>query len=103
MVRGLPGVAVTGLLPSPGPSAALRMSPPTSIRGRRLGGGRAIGLELGERLAVAFAVEYAERGYTPEPDAWEGPDSGGLRVVTPAKALAWFDFPGDVTRFRFPS
>jgi hypothetical protein len=59
------------------------------------------GLELGERLAAAFAAKYAERGYTPEPDAWEGLDSGGLRVLTPTKALAWFDFPGDVTRFRF--
>lgn len=59
------------------------------------------GLEMGERLAAAFAAKYAERGYTPEADAWEGPDSGGLRVLSPTKALAWFDFPGDVTRFRF--
>lgn len=59
------------------------------------------GLELGARLAEAFAAKYAERGYTPEPDAWEGPESGGLRVLHPATVLAWFDFPGDVTRFRF--
>jgi hypothetical protein len=35
------------------------------------------------------------------PDSWEGPDAGGLRVFTPLKAIAWFDFPTDVTRFRF--
>jgi hypothetical protein len=59
------------------------------------------GLELGGRLAAAFGVKYGERGYRPEPDAWEGPYAGGLRIFTPAKALAWFDFPVDVTRFRF--
>ena len=57
---------------------------------------------VGARLAAAFAEKYADRGYEPEPDAWEGPDAGGLRLLTPVTALAWFDFPGDVTRFRFP-
>ncbi|MPZ52939.1 MAG: pyridoxamine 5'-phosphate oxidase [Acidimicrobiia bacterium] len=59
------------------------------------------GLELGGRLSEAFAVKYSERGYSPAPDAWEGEMAGGLRVFTPQKAMAWFDFPNDVTRFRF--
>ena len=59
------------------------------------------GLDFGARLASAFAAKYADRGYKPEPDSWEGPAAGGLRVFTPTKALAWFDFPSDVTRFRF--
>ncbi|HVE46734.1 MAG TPA: pyridoxamine 5'-phosphate oxidase family protein [Acidimicrobiales bacterium] len=59
------------------------------------------GLDLGSRLATGFARKYAEWGYTPEPDAWEGPAAGGLVMFTPIKAIAWFDFPHDVTRFRF--
>lgn len=59
------------------------------------------GLELGARLAAQFVEKYASLGYSPDPDSWEGPDSGGLRVLTPSKAMAWFDFPTDVTRFRF--
>ena len=30
-----------------------------------------------------------------------GVGAGGLVAFTPVKALAWFDFPTDVTRFRF--
>ena len=59
------------------------------------------GLEFGARLAAAFADKYAELGYSPEPDSWQGPNSGGLRVLTPLKAMAWFEFPTDVTRFSF--
>lgn len=59
------------------------------------------GLDLGGRIAAAMAVKYGQRGYAPEPDAWEGEGAGGLVRFTPAKALAWFDFPNDVTRFRF--
>ncbi len=59
------------------------------------------GPDLGGRLASSFASKYADLGYTPEPDSWDGPDSGGLRILTPDKAMAWFDFPTDVTRFRF--
>lgn len=59
------------------------------------------GIGLGTRLAAAFAAKYADRGYEPQPDAWEGEAAGGLRVFLPAKAVAWFDFPTDVTRFRF--
>jgi hypothetical protein len=58
-------------------------------------------LEFGSRLASAFSDKYSDLGYSPEPGIWQGPDAGGLRVVTPFKAMAWFDFPTDVTRFRF--
>ena len=60
------------------------------------------GIDLGTRLAAAYAAKYRDRGYDPEPDAWEGPGAGGLVVFTPTTAFAWFDFPTDVTRFRFP-
>ena len=59
------------------------------------------GPDLGGLLAEAFRRKYADLGYSPAADAWDGPHAGGLAVFTPAKALAWFDFPGDVTRFRF--
>jgi hypothetical protein len=59
------------------------------------------GLELGGRIAAAIGQKYGDKGYTPEPDAWEGEAAGGLVRFTPAKAMAWFDFPNDVTRFRF--
>jgi nitroimidazol reductase NimA-like FMN-containing flavoprotein (pyridoxamine 5'-phosphate oxidase superfamily) len=59
------------------------------------------GARLGERLAAAFAAKYRERGYAPAPDAWQGEDAGGLLVLTPFKAMAWLDFPNDVTRFTF--
>lgn len=60
------------------------------------------GAEFGAELAAAFTAKYADLGYAPAADAWEGPQAGGLRSVTPLKAMAWFDFPKDVTRFRFP-
>ena len=59
------------------------------------------GLEFGGRLAAEMSSKYGTLGYSPEPNSWEGPDSGGLRAFTPVKAMAWFDFPKDVTRFRF--
>ena len=59
------------------------------------------GLELGGRIASEFRRKYGDLGYSPEADAWEGDDAGGLVVLTPNKALAWLDFPNDVTRFRF--
>jgi len=54
---------------------------------------------LGARLAAAFA-KYHDDGYAPAADAWSGDDGGGLRVLRPHRALAWFDFPTDCTRFR---
>jgi len=59
------------------------------------------GLEFGGRLAAEFSRKYAELGYSPQANSWEGRNAGGLRVLTPDKAMAWFDFPNDVTRFRF--
>lgn len=59
------------------------------------------GLEVGGRLAAEFSAKYGKLGYSPSPDAWEGTDAGGLRVFTAIKAMAWFEFPTDVTRFRF--
>ena len=59
------------------------------------------GLELGGRIAAAMGDKYGDKGYRPEHDAWEGEAAGGLVRFAPRKALAWFDFPADVTRFRF--
>jgi nitroimidazol reductase NimA-like FMN-containing flavoprotein (pyridoxamine 5'-phosphate oxidase superfamily) len=53
---------------------------------------------LGERIAAEFA-KYHTQGYQPTADAWV--DGGGLCVLTPRRALAWFSFPTDCTRFRF--
>jgi Pyridoxamine 5'-phosphate oxidase len=56
--------------------------------------------DLGARLSAAF-VKYKDLGYTPEPDSWSDEIGGGLRVIVPERALAWFRFPTDCTRFRF--
>ena len=61
---------------------------------------RAAAEGFGARLAEAFA-KYDAAGYRPEADSWSGPEGGGLRVMTPARALAWFSFPTDMTRFIF--
>ena len=55
---------------------------------------------LGARLSTAFS-KYHDAGYAPQADAWAGEDGGGLRVLTPRRALAWFTFPTDATRFTF--
>ncbi|MDH3683262.1 MAG: pyridoxamine 5'-phosphate oxidase family protein [Acidimicrobiia bacterium] len=55
----------------------------------------------GAPIAAEIGRKYGDLGYAPEPDAWSGPDGGGLVVFTPTKALAWYDFPNDLTRFRF--
>jgi hypothetical protein len=57
--------------------------------------------ELGEQIAAEIGRKYRGLGYAPEPDAWSGPEAGGLVVFTPVKALAWFDFPTDLARYRF--
>ncbi len=53
---------------------------------------------LGARLSEAFE-KYHDLGYSPGPESWV--DGGGLSVLTPARAIAWFAFPKDCTRFRF--
>jgi len=55
---------------------------------------------LSERVSGEFARKYAP-DYTPSPDSWSGETAGGMRVVTPRRVLAWFDFPRDLTRFSF--
>jgi hypothetical protein len=59
------------------------------------------GLEIGGRISAEMVRKYGGKGYSPEPDAWEGEAAGGLCRFTPSKAMAWFDFPNDMTRFRF--
>ena len=59
------------------------------------------GSNLGSRIATAIGAKYGKRGYAPGPDAWEGDQAGGLMRFTPTTAMAWFDFPNDVTRFTF--
>jgi len=56
---------------------------------------------LGEAVAAEIGRKYGEFGYAPEQDAWSGADAGGLMIFRPTKALAWFNFPEDLTRFRF--
>ena len=55
---------------------------------------------LGARLAEAF-TKYHDDGYSPAADAWSGEAGGGLRVIAPTTAMAWFHFPKDATRFTF--
>lgn len=57
--------------------------------------------ELGDRLAAQYARKYKAHGYAPEPDAWSGELAGGMRVLIPEKAIAWTQFPTDMTRFAF--
>ncbi len=59
--------------------------------------------ELGERLAAEYARKYETRGYAPTADAWSDEFAGGMRVLTPEKAIAWTVFPTDMTRFVFDS
>lgn len=54
---------------------------------------------LGARLATAFEKYHPD--YQPGPDSWLGEQGGGLRVIQPKRALAWFSFPQDCTRFTF--
>lgn len=61
---------------------------------------RADAAGLGERIAAAFG-KYHDLGYKPTADSWSGEEGGGLCALTPRRALAWFDFPKDATRFRF--
>ncbi len=55
---------------------------------------------LGTLLAAAFG-KYHDAGYQPGPGSWAAEDGGGLRMLTPQRAIAWFTFPTDATRFRF--
>ncbi len=57
--------------------------------------------DLAERMSAEFARKYADLGYAPASDAWSDELAGGLRILRPVKALAWSQFPEDVTRFAF--
>jgi hypothetical protein len=57
--------------------------------------------EMGERLSAEFIRKYGPLGYSPGPDSWSGEASGGLHVLAPASAIAWAQFPADLTRFSF--
>jgi hypothetical protein len=59
--------------------------------------------EMGERLAAEYARKYETLGYAPAADAWSGEHAGGMRVLTPEKAIAWSRFPTDMTRYVFGS
>lgn len=61
---------------------------------------RAPAQTLGPRISAAFE-KYHDLGYSPAADSWDGEDGGGLSVLTPRRALAWFAFPKDATRFTF--
>lgn len=54
--------------------------------------------EFAKRLAALYAAKYADSGYEPAPDTWDG---GGLYVVEPTLVLAWTEFGVDMTRWRF--
>lgn len=56
--------------------------------------------DFGERLSAEVARKYGP-DYTPGPDSWSDELAGGMRYLAPEKALAWTDFPNDLTRFRF--
>lgn len=60
-----------------------------------------IGSELGERLAAEYGRKYRELGYAPTPDSWSDELAGGMRIMVPDKAIAWSEFPTDLTRFTF--
>jgi hypothetical protein len=55
-------------------------------------------LDLREKLAAAYSVKYAERGYAPGPETWQ---AGGLYQFKPHLAFAWTKFPQDTTRWHF--
>ena len=54
--------------------------------------------ELAQMLSAAYKKKYADLGYAPEPDSWDG---GGLYVFTPRQCIAWSKFNEDPTKFIF--
>jgi hypothetical protein len=57
--------------------------------------------DLAERLSAEFIRKYESLGYAPTSDSWSGESSGGLHVFAPRTAIAWSQFPTDLTRFAF--
>lgn len=54
---------------------------------------------LAVQLAAAFHAKYKSQGFAPSWDAWSGQDAGGLCRFAPVDALAWANFPTDMTRW----
>jgi nitroimidazol reductase NimA-like FMN-containing flavoprotein (pyridoxamine 5'-phosphate oxidase superfamily) len=54
--------------------------------------------DLAARLSQDFSAKYAELGYAPGPENWDG---GGLYIMKPKTGFAWNQFPKDTTRWRF--
>lgn len=52
-------------------------------------------------MSEEYKRKYASLGYAPEPDAWSGEAAGGLHIFAPVTAIAWSEFPTDLTRFAF--
>lgn len=69
------------------------------VEGRSLRPEAIVG-ELGDRLAAEYSRKYAP-AYTPPANAWSDEIAGGMRYIAPRKAMAWTEFPQDLTRFTF--
>jgi len=54
--------------------------------------------EMGEDIAGKYSAKYAELGYSPELNQWDG---GGLFEITVHMAMAWTEFNRDPTKFVF--
>jgi nitroimidazol reductase NimA-like FMN-containing flavoprotein (pyridoxamine 5'-phosphate oxidase superfamily) len=54
--------------------------------------------QVAEQVAAEYRRKYANFGYSPTPDQW---DQGGLVELTAEKAIAWSQFPTDMTRWKF--
>ncbi len=54
--------------------------------------------DLGARLSTAF--EKYHPAYSPGPDSWAG-EQAACGSWRPKRALAWFSFPQDCTKFTF--
>jgi hypothetical protein len=67
----------------------------TSVRSDPISG------DLGVRLAAEYSRKYKDLSYEPAADAWSDEIAGGMRIVVPLKAIAWSQFPTDLTRFVF--
>lgn len=60
-----------------------------------------VGAPFGARLSHEFGRKYGPLGYNPPPDSWSDPTAGGLRRFVPINAIAWTEFPLDLTKFEF--
>jgi len=54
--------------------------------------------DLGKKLSQQYKKKYADLGYAPKPNSWDG---GGLYTFTPHHCIAWSKFNEDPTKFIF--